>query len=291
MKELISSSHRLVNFDKVLKSVTDKVRDYLISNKIQSLIIGISGGLDSGLNAVILSPICHELGIPLIGRYIHIESNKEKERSRANAIGELFCDDYKEVDLTELYLSSLKVIEEKDTEDKIRRGNIKARLRMIYLYNLSQENKGIVVDNDNMTEHLLGFWTLNGDVGDITPLSSLFKTEVFDLARHVVKTYFPDKERHAREIQALQAVIDAVPTDGLGITSSDVEQFGVESYAEVDDILMTYKYGFGYDDPIKTYLYPKYGQEAVDKVLNRHKRSAFKRSHPKKIKLMIEDIL
>lgn len=42
------------------------------------------------------------------------------------------------------------------------------------------------------------------------------------------------------EKQALQSVIDAVPTDGLGITNSDFKQFGVDSYDAVDEILKMY---------------------------------------------------
>lgn len=292
MKELVGNSNDNIDYVKVLGVISNKVKFYLSHYKIKALVIGVSGGLDSGLNAAILSPICKELNIPLIGRYIHIESNKLEERVRAELIGKCFCTDYKEVDLTELYNISLPTVEENFTDventfsDKIRRGNIKARLRMIYLYNLAQTYNGIVVDNDNMTEHLLGFWTLNGDVGDITPLASLFKTEVFELAKVLANMFKID----SNEYKALYEVINAVPTDGLGITSSDVEQFGVKSYDEVDDILIHYKYGFGYDNPVENYLYQKYGKECVDKVISRHLNSGFKRNHPYKITLDVNDI-
>ena len=154
-----------------------------------------------------------------------------------------------------------------------------ARMRMMYLYNLSQKTNGIVVDNDNMTEYLLGFYTINGGY-DISPLFSLLKTEVFGLA----KFYVEHLDSEDKKI-ALQSAIDAVPTDGLGITSSDVEQFGVNSYNEVDDILIHYLNGNGYEDAINTYLYPKYGKEIVDNIINRHKKTSFKRNHPYRIKI------
>ena len=275
-----------INYSRVLLSIFSDVKDYLEMHRIKALIIGVSGGLDSGLNAAILKPICEVLNIPLIGRYIHIESNKEEEKQRADAIGKAFCTDYKSVDLTELYHQSIPLYEEKQVleptfQDKIRRGNIKARMRMIYLYNLAQENGGIVVDNDNKTERQLGFWTLNGDVGDITPLASLYKTEVFELAKYLVEFTRNEMPNSENEIEALEAVINAVPTDGLGITSSDVEQFGVNSYAEVDDILITNKYM----PNSEKYLYGKYGEEAVDKVLNRQKNSEFKRHHPHRVEI------
>lgn len=268
----------------IIKNIQEQVENYLVRYNIKSLIIGVSGGLDSGINCALLRPICDKLNIPLIGRYIHIETNKEEEMQRANAIGQIFCHDYKAIDLTEMYYKTLPMFEEGADvngelfNEKIRRGNIKARLRMIHLYNLASAKQGIVVDNDNQTEHLLGFWTINGDVGDITPLFGLFKTEVYDLAKCYL-TMLEDENAKS----SLQAVIDAVPTDGLGITSSDVEQFGVSSYNEVDDVLKNFKYNS--TPTIMEDLIKKYGNDIVDKILLRHKNSNFKRNHPYRIKV------
>lgn len=301
MTKIKNQRFKEINYSKVLDAISNKVKNYLIKYKIKSLVIGVSGGLDSGINSAILYPICKELGIPLIGRYIHIESNKEEEKKRAEEIGNAFCTDYDSVDLTELYHISLPFYEEKKVinptfNDKIRRGNIKARMRMIKLYNIAQENGGIVVDNDNMTEHLLGFWTLNGDVGDITLLASLYKTEVFEFAKFIRDEYKKKNGNFEKEIAALNNVINAVPTDGLGITSSDVEQFGAKSYEEVDDILITYKKFFNgltldkIDGDIFDALCEEYSKDAVDKVIQRHLNSDFKRNHPFKIFLNQSDL-
>lgn len=301
MTRIKNQRFKEINYSKVLDAISDKVKNYLIKYKIKSLVIGVSGGLDSGINSAILYPICKELGIPLIGRYIHIESNKEEEKKRAEEIGKAFCTNYDSVDLTELYHISLPFYEEKKVinptfNDKIRRGNIKARMRMIKLYNIAQENSGIVVDNDNMTEHLLGFWTLNGDVGDITLLASLYKTEVFEFAKFIRDEYKKKNGKFEKEITALDNVINAVPTDGLGITSSDVEQFGAKSYEEVDDILITYKNFFDglkledIDGDTFDALCEEYGKDTVDKVIQRHLNSNFKRNHPFKIFLTNNDM-
>lgn len=297
MKELFANSSDIqIDYNAVYLSIGEKVKKYLINHKIQSVVIGISGGLDSAVNTIILSDICKEMQIPLIGRYIHIETNKEEEHQRAELIGKTFCDNFESEDLTGLYRSSLLVFEEGEKiknityDDKIRRGNIKARLRMIHLYNLAQKNHGIVIDNDNMTENLLGFWTLNGDVGDITPLASLFKTEVYDLARNMAYNLLKRYGEESNEFKSLQNAINAIPTDGLGITSSDLEQFGASSYEEVDDILISYLYDFGYENVLENYLYKKYDQNVVNKIINRHIKSNFKRNHPYKIKLEHQDI-
>ena len=263
----------------IRKEIEKKTEEYLRDSHIECVVMGISGGIDSGLNAVILRNICNRLDIPFYGRYIYIDSNKPEEKERADAIGKCFCTDYKDVDLTKLYTFAQLLfeltdgIETNDHNIKVRRGNIKARLRMLYLYNLAQRYNGIVLDNDNMTEHLLGFWTLHGDVGDVTPLSDLLKTEVYALAKEYLNIIDDEAEK-----TALQSVIDAVPTDGLGITSSDVEQFGVSGYDVVDDALVKIMHG-EYD------LSTINEDKPIDRIYKRHKRSVFKRNHPYKIHL------
>lgn len=268
------------NYLKQITEIQNHVREYLVNNNIKALVIGISGGFDSGFNAAILKPICDELNIPLIGAWIHIETNKEEEKARALAIGTYFCTGLLNFDLTKEYNAlnhavnhalSTKPKAECTRDELIRMGNIKARLRMITLYNLASEYKGIVVDNDNKSEYLTGFMTLNGDVGDITPLASFYKTELYEMAKAYLETLKTDEEK-----TALQSVIDAVPTDGLGITSSDVEQFGVSSYNEVDAVLRWIE-----EHPNEPCPYKEDSSEA--KVWHRWKNSEFKRHHPYKI--------
>jgi NAD+ synthetase len=215
--------------------------------------------------------VCQELNIPLIGRFIYIETNKPDEGSRADAIGKSFCTDYKSVDLTELYLYTKNTIEENAEENaaaelsyRIRLGNIKARLRMIYLYNLAQQHSGLVLSTDNYTELLLGYWTLHGDVGDYAPVASLWKTEVYELSKWLIENDLVFLEQQS----ALQRCVEAVPTDGLGTTSSDLEQLRAATYAEVDTLLQHYLTG-------------KRDKNLVEHpVIQRHLRSAFKRNNP-----------
>lgn len=270
-----------MNYEKVLQNIREDVKYYLKDNpNIKSLVIGISGGMDSGLNAYILKPVCEELGIKLIGRYIHIDSNKPEEKNRAENVGVRFCNDFLSVDLTDYYNVSLPVYKEfvaMTKDDKLRRGNIKARIRMIYLYNLAQKNSGIVIDNDNRTEHELGFWTLNGDVGDITPLACIWKSEIYDMSKWIVGNF----EKDENKIEVLNSLINAVPTDGLGISESDLDQIGAPNYYVVDEILKAWLHTFS---PFKMRkIYQKYDEHIVNNVILRHENSKFKRNHPYKI--------
>ena len=89
--------------EKTIKQIQDFVKSYIIENQIKSLVIGISGGIDSTVNAAMLRPVCDELQIPMHGLYIHIESNKTIELASANLVGNAFCDSFEAIDLTSEY--------------------------------------------------------------------------------------------------------------------------------------------------------------------------------------------
>lgn len=279
-----------------LDKIREKTSEYLERYSIKCLVIGISGGIDSALNCAILRPICVNLGIKLIGVSLPTDSNKIDEVNRANNIGRLFCDIFLEKNINEICESvnerfSNNIDRLLTFNDKIRYGNIKARMRMIALYNEAYKHNGIVVDNDNKTEHLLGFWTLNGDVGDITPMADLYKTEVYDLAEYLVEYELKTKE----EKDALTACIECVATDGLGITSSDLDQLGVPSYRTVDLILKNFveePSGDSFGTLIHELKYNSISykdenevREWVNVIVKRNQNSNFKRNHPYKIKL------
>ncbi len=245
------------------------IKNYIVDHHIKALILGISGGIDSALCAVLAHKVCLELGIPLIGRSITIETNKAEEIQRAAAIGKNFTNDFKEVDLTEIFkLMANQLTENIDQEDKndvsykIRRGNMKARTRMIYLYDLASKYKGMVLSTDNYTELLLGFWTLHGDVGDYGMVQNLWKTEIYEMSRFLASQMSKEQK------DALEACITAVATDGLGITNSDLDQIEAGTYEEVDQILM------------KLYDNNGLGKYKDHPVIKRKFNSEFKRNNP-----------
>jgi len=222
--------------ERFAKNIRTHVKNYIQENKLQSLVLGISGGIDSALCAALLKPVCEACNIPLIGRSITIETNQPDEIERSLKIGENFCHDFEYLDLTQTFLENKKNLIALDDSmlSKLRQGNLKARMRMMLLYDLAQLYRGIVIATDNFTEYLTGFWTLHGDVGDYAPILHLWKTEVFALATHLLS------ECNEQQREALQLCIDAVPVDGLGISSCDCEQLGVTDYFEADRLFVRY---------------------------------------------------
>lgn len=183
---------------------------------------------------------------------------------------------------------TIEELEQTNGQTKIANGNIQARLRMMFLYNLASIHKGLVMSTDNQTEYQLGFWTIHGDVGDFNPLFGLWKTEVYEIAKWIEVMYGTmaegadeamDMDDYLNKELAIYKSIALTPTDGLGISNSDLDQIGAKSYAEVDDILQTMLL---YKNPEREkwdILYNKYGEEVVNKVWNRHLASEFKRKN------------
>ncbi len=258
------------NYKKSIQNIHNELKQYLINANLKALIIGVSGGIDSGLTAALARPVCDELGVKLHCRSITISTNKPDEINRARLTGEAFGHSFKEVNLSETFNKIISNItedfEKTDKSEhsyKIRQGNVKARMRMMYLYDLAAKYRGMVLSTDNYTELLLGFWTLHGDVGDYGMIQNLWKTEVYAAADYLVKNL-----NDTKQAQALQACIDAVPTDGLGITNSDLDQIGASSYAEVDAVLIAY---------LKN---PDDKNILNHKVVKRKLASEFKRNNP-----------
>lgn len=255
--------------EKTLTAIAANIRrtlsDYVRDSHLKSMVLGISGGIDSALCAALLKPVCEENGIPLIGRSITIETNKQVEIDRSIAIGKSFCHDFEHIDLTDTFFENKKLLIHYDDSmlSKLRQGNMKARMRMMVLYDLAQLHGGMVISTDNYTEFLTGFWTLHGDVGDFAPIMDLWKTEVFALATHFLEECSPTQRA------ALQSCIEATPVDGLGISSNDCEQLGVPNYFEADKIFAAY---FNGDKSLESH-----------KLIQRYLHSEYKRNNPMKI--------
>lgn len=236
----------ITDYGKVFETLVQKTQDYLVRNNINCMVLGISGGIDS----TVVAAICHEVfmrtDIPLIGTSLPTKFNKEAEITTADLVGRAFCNNYKEIPIMYPYSAFLDFLEAAgDATTPISNGNIQARLRMMYLYNLASIHKGIVMDTDNLTENNLGYFTIHGDVGDFNPIGGLWKTEVFELAAWLVSDYykqytFDNPEKDSKVFAKTQAIMESLklkPTAGLGITNNDLEEIGAESYEQVDSIL------------------------------------------------------
>lgn len=233
----------IIDYRKVFENIVQKTSEYLLNNNIKAMVLGISGGIDSTVCAAICHEVSKRTGKPLIGRSLPTKYNKEEETTASDLVGNAFCDNYDAVGIQGSYQDLLEHIKIQEPEvykkqTKISNGNIQARLRMMYLYNLASIYEGIVIDTDNLTENNLGYFTIHGDVGDFNPIGGLWKTEIFELAEWLIDHY---KEPHVlgynKQATAIIMSLNLKPTAGLGITDNDLEELGAESYEQVDYVL------------------------------------------------------
>lgn len=278
----------------------DKVNsliNYLQSNNIKAMILGISGGIDSTVCAAICYEVSKRTGIPLIGRSLPTKYNKKGETITADLVGKAFCTDFQTFNIGNMYENVLdELIETSEKQTPLANGNIQARLRMIYLYNLASTHNGVVIDTDNLTEHNLGYWTLHGDVGDVCLLHDLWKTQVFELAEWLIFYYscisrvninYISVKKFGPKGYAISESLKLKPTAGLGITNSDLEELGAESYEQVDDILQeilawksfTVETSWNLKNFLDDQQILNIPMEIIKNVATRHFNSEFKRKH------------
>ena len=240
-------------------------------------------------------------------------------------VGEALCNDFKVYKLERSYRAALfdacadagdvniansyylDELEEMPSRTLIANGNLQARCRMMYLYDIASRYKGLVMSTDNQTEYQLGFWTIHGDVGDFDPIQGLWKTEVYGLANYLCDRYrskalealHNDYKETCDKYRAMSYAIYSscklIPTDGLGISNSDLEQIGAKDYDTVDDILSRFipfeNFRKSYDSAGQimhphdemaesdcwSQLCARHGEDVVNKVWGRHLASEFKR--------------
>ena len=266
--------------ENVYKILVEGIKKYLHDSHIEHVVIGLSGGIDS----TVVAALCRASNAHVIGVSLPCSTNADAENDSALAAGSEFCDSFKVVNLQEPYEVMEKFCTDASGVEKtpISQGNIKARLRMITLYDIASKVGGIVMDTDNLTEHFLGFWTLHGDDADFNPIGGLWKHEVYDLAKYMKDNIYKDSK-------ALEQAIALMPTDGNGVKEGgDLAQIAPgKTYDDVDEILHAW---VGLDSRIKELviknyfdygvfkkLCEKHGYETVEAVILRSVRSEFKR--------------
>ena len=85
------------DYAKLFEHIVAETANYVTRNKLQAMVLGISGGIDSTVCAAICQEVSKKTGIPLIGRSLPTKHNKEGEKSAALMVGKAFCNDFKEV--------------------------------------------------------------------------------------------------------------------------------------------------------------------------------------------------
>ena len=207
-----------------VKFISNWIKSYVdqMPSKAQSLVIGISGGIDSSVS----STLSAMTGLKTIVLTMPIKQ-KENQHDLSLKHQEWLTKKFKNVEahtisLDRLFETFSSTLNRFDNEHGY--ANSRARLRMTTLYQVAAANKGIVVGTGNKVEDFgVGFYTKYGDGGvDISPIADCNKTEVWELGK---------------ELGILKEIIDAPPTDGLWDDGrTDEGQLGF-NYSELEDAM------------------------------------------------------
>ena len=214
-----------MNSSEKSKFISNWIKTYVdqMPNKAQSLVIGISGGIDSSVS----STLCALTGIKTIVLTMPIRQ-KDNQHDLSLKHQEWLKKKFKNVEahtvsLDKLFDSFSSSLKEFNNEHGF--ANSRARLRMTTLYQVAAANKGIVVGTGNKVEDFgVGFYTKYGDGGvDISPIADCNKTDVWELGN---------------ELGILKEIIDAPPTDGLWDDGrTDEGQLGFK-YSDLEDAMV-----------------------------------------------------
>jgi len=210
---------------KRINYIKNWILDYCKSMPKQpdSLVIGISGGIDSS----VASTICALTGKKTIVLSMPINQIEEQHNlslKHKKWLKEKFknVEDYL-INLDLLFESFKKSLSNFNNKNGL--ANSRARLRMVTLYQVAAANNGIVVGTGNKVEDFgVGFYTKYGDGGvDISPIADCTKTQVWEMGEN---------------LGLLKEIINAEPTDGLWEDGrSDVSQLGM-SYKDIENAMM-----------------------------------------------------
>ena len=240
----------------------------------EQIIIGWSGGIDSTVSLYLLAKAIppeniHVLHMPYSTSFINelADSKIPKENVHEISIKKLVDQIWKNIkgdysldsrlrgnDPTSPRLRGASLVE------KIRLGNIMARVRMIILFDFAKKINGLVCGTENKTEYFLGYFTRYGDgASDIEPIQHLFKTQVYELAKYL----------HVPNI-----IIKKTPSANLWKGQTDEGEFGF-TYKEADEVLLRY-----IDTSKSLREIEKEGFKNAKKIIEFMKKNEFKRKVP-----------
>jgi NAD+ synthase len=174
-----------LDFPEIEKRITRFIKEYVSNAGAEGIVLGLSGGIDSATIAALSSKALgsdHVLGLLMPEK----ETRNQKDIDDAKTIAEKFNFATQMVDLTPVVESFYSTIPVFDQSDKLCKGNVKARTRMVILYYYANKLNKIVCGSSDKSETLMGYFTKWGDgAADIAPIMDLYKTQVRKLATHL----------------------------------------------------------------------------------------------------------
>ncbi len=223
---------------------------------IKKVVIGLSGGLDSAVVAVLAQRVYKDdlLCVKMPSQYSSQNSLDDADR---------LCEDFSIRSITASIEPMLKAYELMNPDlDNLRKGNFSSRMRMSTIFDISARENALVLGTSNKSELMLGYGTLNGDLASaVNPIGDLYKSEVFELAKYLNVT---------------PSIIEKPPSADLWDGQSDEDDLGY-TYAELDAAMKLYV-----EDRLSRDEIVELGVDSkmLDMIISRIFKNHFKRKMP-----------
>ncbi|MGN6628963.1 MAG: NAD(+) synthase, partial [Candidatus Nitrosocosmicus sp.] len=185
------------DFNSINVSIVTFIKDNVKSNNFNGVVLGLSGGIDSAVAAYCAAQALGSKGV--LGLLLpDTDVTPREDINDALKICNILKIDYKIIYVNKVKESFLNLLE--NTDKKLVKGNLVARIRMCILYYYANLLNRLVLGTTNKTEILIGYFTKYGDgASDLSPLADLYKTQIKELARFLnIPTDIVDKKSSAR---------------------------------------------------------------------------------------------
>jgi len=246
-----------LNIDQTLKVLEIFIREELRRFGLQNAVLGLSGGVDSALAAFLVSRAIGAEHVHCV--MMPYRTSSPESLSHAQEVLDIVGCSGERAEITPMVDP---LFEANPDMDKLRKGNVMARMRMIVLYDRSAKHHALVIGTSNKSEGLLGYTTLYGDnASAINPLGDLYKSQVWELAEAV---------------GVPQSILSKAPSADLWVGQVSEEELGIK-YREVD-ILLYYMVDCRESD--EELLGRGFASDYIRKVRTRIRGAQFKRMTP-----------
>ena len=249
-----------INSEKIINNISNFLKKEFKNRKKKTAILGISGGIDSTFSGF----LCRKAELDLYAIIMPYKKRHLKESKMAVDFLKIPKNRVFAIDIGPMVDKQIKELEKSIKIDEADKGNIMARQRMIIQYAFARKFNGLVIGTENLSEYYLGYFTLHGDQAcDISPISSLLKTEIYQIAA---------------EMKFPEWVLKRAPTAGLWAGQTDEDELGF-TYQQADEVI---RYLIIKKQPIEKLIKKGYSLKLINKILGRIKATEYKRQDPPK---------
>ncbi|MFA5747454.1 MAG: NAD+ synthase, partial [Candidatus Paceibacterota bacterium] len=237
------------------EKIADFIKQKVKEAGAKGAVIGISGGIDSAVVAVIAKKALGEkiffLSLPF--------SKKNPFKKNISALKKSLKAEAVEIPIEDIFNAMAKRLSK---GSDLARGNLQSRIRMAILYHYAGSNNYLVLGTTNRSEMEIGYFTKYGDGGaDIEPIADIYKTDLYPIAKR---------------IGVPQEILEAIPTAGLWAGQTDEKELGL-SYYQLDTMLKLLGQGFEREEISSLTGLSK---RSIEKTEKRRSASAHKLSLP-----------